>query len=227
MVQRRLAPGVGPRLLVGHVGDVLQAVLLRRLGEEHGGLDQAVREGVDEVGAGDALRRRPQVVQLEQVAVDDLRAQLLEPLGTLVLLAGHRPDAVPLLEEQLDRRSAGVARGPRVDRGITGCPFLEAFQGADCRFHARLPSVAVVDPITVERTFGLATAERPRGGLFHQHAERQQRADRHQVEGQQVGLAERQGLEEPVRLVDRSTFIRKMTPASLSLSQNCSILPSR
>ena len=38
---------------------------------------------------------------------------------------------------------------------------------------------------------------------FHQHAERQQGPDRHQVEGKQVGLTERQRFEKLVRLVDR------------------------
>ena len=41
-----------------------------------------------------------------------------------------------------------------------------------------------------------------RAVLFYQHGERHQRPDRHQVEGQQIGLTERQCLEKPVRLVD-------------------------
>ena len=65
------------------------------------------------------------------------------------------------------------------------------------------PSQEWTEPVEVRDSHRFHLARPQVRALFHQHPERQKGPDRHQVEGQQVGLAERQGLEKPVRLLDR------------------------
>ena len=110
MVGRGVALGVLPGGFLRHVDDAIDARLLRGLGEVRRRLQDAGADGVDEVGPLHAAQRGAHLAEVEQVAVDDLDAPLLEPLRPVVLPVGQRPDLVAAGQQFVDRRPAGVPR---------------------------------------------------------------------------------------------------------------------
>ena len=110
VVGRGVALGVLPGGLLRHVDDAVDARLLRGLGEIRRRLQDAGADGVDEVGPLHAVQRGADLAEVEQVAVDDLDAPLLEPLRPVVLPVGQRPDLVAAGQQFVDRRPAGVPR---------------------------------------------------------------------------------------------------------------------
>src|SRR5262249_2212173 len=73
-------------------------------------LKNAGADGVDEVGPLHSAQRGADLAEVEQIAVDDLDAPLLEPLRPVILPVGQRPDPVAAGQQFVDRRPAGVPR---------------------------------------------------------------------------------------------------------------------
>ncbi|MNL12851.1 hypothetical protein D3C87_1337320 [compost metagenome] len=80
VVQCCLTAGVGPRLFVGHVDDVLHALLFRRLSEQRCRFHQAITQRITEVRAIDAFHGRTQGFQIQQVADANFGPQVLQLL---------------------------------------------------------------------------------------------------------------------------------------------------
>ena len=110
MVGRGVAFGVLAGRLLRHVDDAIHARLLRGLGEIRRRLKNAGADGVDEVGPLHSAQRGADLAEVEQIAVDDLDAPLLEPLRPVILPVGQRPDLVAAGQQFVDRRPAGVPR---------------------------------------------------------------------------------------------------------------------
>ena len=113
MIGRGVALGVLPGGLLRHVDDAVDAGLLRGLGEIGRRLQDPGADGVDEVGPLHAVQRGTHLAEVEQVAVDDLDAPILELLRPVVLTVGQRPDLVASCQQLVDRRPAGVPRRAR------------------------------------------------------------------------------------------------------------------
>jgi hypothetical protein len=67
-----------------HVDDGLDALLFRRVGEDARCLEQSFSDGIHEVRARGAAHGATHVLDVAQVADDDLRAERRELLGALI-----------------------------------------------------------------------------------------------------------------------------------------------
>ena len=96
---------------LGHVDHGRHTGLGGRLGEDGGGIQETGDDGIAEVGCSDAGQCRTHRSEVEQVAGDDLRAQLGERLGAGIVGVDERPHPLAVLAQFPHGVGTGLSGG--------------------------------------------------------------------------------------------------------------------
>lgn len=152
VLPRRVALRLAARRDLGHADDGPDAGFRGRLGEVDRRVEQAVADGVDEVGTADAVERRGHAVEVQQVAVDHFGTGRGERTGPVVVPPDHRPDAVTAPQQEIGRHAPGLAGGAGDQEQPVVVGHFESFRTAVRRFgRRRSPSTCDSRPVLTGR----------------------------------------------------------------------------